>query len=66
LLQSRFEDASNKFFPVFSVDQIENKDKHVYEILLALGKDAQKYLNDPLSLKNQIHVTIMLLLLNHY
>lgn len=42
LLQSKYQDNDKEFLPVYSIKQIENKDKHTLEVLEALKKKYYK------------------------
>lgn len=65
LLQSRCEDRDKEFLPAYSIQQIENKNKHTLEVLQKLGKNITKYNELPQDKQLQIDFAIVEGLLAH-
>lgn len=65
LLQSRYEEKNKEFLPVYSIRQLENKNKHTIEALKELGRNITKYNKLPKDKSLKVDLTIVEELLAH-
>lgn len=65
LLQSKFEGTDKQFLPVYSLKQIELKNKHALELLEKLNKNITKYNELPAIKRWQLDISTMEKLIAH-
>jgi hypothetical protein len=65
LLQSKYESKDDKFLPAYSIQQVNNKNKHTFEVLQKLNRNITKYNELAQAKKLQVDLTIVEELLAH-